>query len=70
MFLFINMYGMKRKLSRTYFREMGSFFFSFSDFVTQYFVDFFSEHPKSLFLEKIQELLKFLQNIDLVYLLY
>ena len=41
------MYGVKGKLFRTYFREMGSFF-SF-DFVKQYFVDIISEPPKSLF---------------------
>ena len=34
------MYGVKGKLSRTYFGEMGSFFSL--DFVTQYFIDIFS----------------------------
>ena len=45
------MYGVKGKLSRTYFGEMESFFSSL-DFVTQYFVDIFSESPKSLFTNK------------------
>ena len=40
------MYGVKGKLFRTYFGEMGSFFL---DFVTQYFVDIFSESLKSFF---------------------
>ena len=42
------MYGVKGKLSRTYFGEMGIFFL-LSDFVTQYFVDIFSESPKKMF---------------------
>ena len=42
------MYGVKGKLSRTYFGEMG-IFSSSSDFVTQYFVDIFSESSKSFF---------------------
>ena len=37
------MYGVKGKLFRTYFGKMGSFF---SDFVTQYFVNIFSESLK------------------------
>ena len=44
------MYGVKGKLSSTYFGEMGSFFSS--DFVTQYFVEIFSECPKSFFTNK------------------
>ena len=51
-YLFIKMYGVKGKLSRTYFGEMGSFFSS--DFVTQYFVDIFSESPKSFFTNKFR----------------
>ena len=39
------MYGVKGQLSRTYFREIGSFFSS--DFVTQYFVGIFSAPAKS-----------------------
>ena len=50
------MYGVKRKLSRTYFGEMGIFsFLFFSDFVTQYFVDIFSESPKSFFRNKFRK---------------
>ena len=38
------MYGVKGQLSRTYFIEIGRFFFS--DYVTQYFLDIFSEPQK------------------------
>ena len=34
------MYDVKGKLARTYFKEMGSFIL---DFVTEYFLDIFSE---------------------------
>ena len=47
------MYGVKGKLSRTYFGEMGSFFF-LSDFVTQYFLAISSESPKSFFTNKFR----------------
>ena len=60
------MRGVKGKVSKTYFREMGIFFL---DFVMQYFVDIFSEPPKSLFTNKFRT---FLTNchkkIDIVYL--
>ena len=46
------MYGVKGKKSRTYFREIESIFFS--DFVMPYFVDIFSEPPKSLFTNKFR----------------
>ena len=45
------MYSVKGQLSRTYFREMGSYFL---DFVTQYFVGTFSEPPKSVFTNKFR----------------
>ena len=51
MYLFIKMYGVKGKLFRKCFRGMGIFF---SDFVTQYFVDIFSEPPKSLLTKKFR----------------
>ena len=44
------MYGVKGKLSRTYFGKMGSF----SNFVTQYFKDIFIESPKSFFTNKFR----------------
>ena len=43
-YLFIKMYGVNRIVRRTSFRGMAFFF---SDFVTQYFEDIFSEPPKS-----------------------
>ena len=49
------MYGVKGKLFRAYWGEMGSF----SDFVTQYFVDIFSESLKSLFTNKFRNCLIF-----------
>ena len=51
-YIFIKMIGVKGKLSRTYFREMGTFFSS--DFVTQCFLDIFREPPKSLFTNKFR----------------
>ena len=50
--IFKKIYGVKGKLSTTYFREMGSFFSL--DFETQYFVDIFSEPPKRLFTNKFR----------------
>ena len=50
-YLFIKMYGVKGKLFRTYLGEMGSFFL---DFVTQYFVEIFSESLKSFFTNKFR----------------
>ena len=44
------MYGVKGKVSRTYFGEMGSFFFL--DFVTQYFE--YCKSPKSCFTNKFR----------------
>ena len=67
--IFIKIYGVKGQLSRTYFREMESFFSS--NFVTQYFVDIFSEPQKSLFTNKFMNCSIFnktSQKIDLVYL--
>ena len=45
------MYGVKGKVFRTYFGEMGIFFL---DFVTQYFVDIFSKSLKSFFTNKFR----------------
>ena len=42
-YYFKKIYGVKGKLSRTSFKGLASY----SDFVTQYFVDIFSEPPKS-----------------------
>ena len=49
-YLFIKMYGVKGKLSKTVLEKWGVF----SDFVTQYFVDIFSESPKSFFTNKFR----------------
>ena len=67
-YLFIKMYGVKGKLSRTYFREMGSFF----GFCNTIFCRHHQWTSKKYVHEYIQKLLNFQRNvtkiIDLVYL--